>query len=235
MPNYCCVPMCTSGYVRKGTVPEKVALFSTKDKKMQKLWMKYIPRKNYIFTDKSRVCSHHFADCDIDKGYFLTVAGQQVFQERKRWILKPGAIPKIFPNCPSHMTKVTCSQHEAHEAQHMPLQETEKALYWETGIINMKMFDLFIIVEEAYRAEVDLGKLNILDWFERSMETLGVMVKESKFNPTICCNTHRKELVGKLVLEYLIIRNYLETKKWVKEFSQQSKSKSLRKQAKVIS
>jgi hypothetical protein len=36
------------------------------------------------------------------------------------------------------MTKVTCSQHEAHEAQHMPLQETEKALYWETGIINMK-------------------------------------------------------------------------------------------------
>jgi len=43
--------MCTSGYVRKGTVPEKVALFSTKDKKMQKLWMKYIPRKNYIFTD----------------------------------------------------------------------------------------------------------------------------------------------------------------------------------------
>ncbi|XP_046655532.1 uncharacterized protein LOC124349073 isoform X2 [Daphnia pulicaria] len=213
MPNYCCVPMCTSGYVRKGTVPEKVALFSTKDKKMQKLWMKYIPRKNYIFTDKSRVCSHHFADCDIDKGYFLTVAGQQVFQERKRWILKPGAIPKIFPNCPSYMTKVTCSQHEAHEAQHMPLQETEKALY----------------------CMVDLGKLNILDWFERSMETLGVMVKESKFNPTICCNTHRKELVGKLVLEYLIIRNYLETKKWVKEFSQQSKSKSLRKQAKVIS
>jgi hypothetical protein len=67
------------------------------------------------------------------------------------------------------------------------------------------------------------------------METLGVMVKENKFNLTICCNTHRKELVGKLVLEYLIIRNYLETKKWVKEFSQQSKSKSLRKQAKVIS
>ncbi|KAK4020933.1 hypothetical protein OUZ56_002873 [Daphnia magna] len=57
------------------------------------------------------------------------------------------------------------------------------------------MFDLFIIVEEAYRAEVDLGKLNILDWFERSMETLGVLVKENKFNPTICCDTHRKELV----------------------------------------
>jgi hypothetical protein len=67
------------------------------------------------------------------------------------------------------------------------------------------------------------------------METLGVLVKKNKFNPTICCNTHREELVGKLVLEYLIIRNYLETKKWVKEFSQQSKSKSLRKQAKVIS
>ena len=77
--------------------------------------------------------------------------------------------------------------------------------------------------------------MNILDWFERSMETLGVLVKKNKFNPTICCNTHREELVGKLVLEYLIIRNYLETKKWVKEFSQQSKSKSLRKQAKVIS
>ncbi|KAK4037052.1 hypothetical protein OUZ56_029094 [Daphnia magna] len=98
-----------------------------------------------------------------------------------------------------------------------------------------EMFDLFIIVEEAYRAEVDLGKLNILDWFERSMETLGVLVKENKFNPTICCDTHRKELVGKLVLEYLIIRNHLETKKWVKEFNQQSKSKSLQKQAKVIS
>jgi hypothetical protein len=98
MPNHCCVPICTSGYVRKETVKEKVAMFSTRDKKMQKQWMKYIPRKNYIVTDKSWVCAHHFADCDIDKGYFLTVAGQQVFQERKKWILKPGAIPKIFPS-----------------------------------------------------------------------------------------------------------------------------------------
>jgi hypothetical protein len=48
MPNYCCVPMCTSGYVRKGTVPEKVALFSTKDKKMQKLWMKYRGDRTHI-------------------------------------------------------------------------------------------------------------------------------------------------------------------------------------------
>jgi hypothetical protein len=88
--------MCTSGYIKKGTVPEKVAMFSTKDKKMQKLWMKYIPRKNYIFTDKSRVCAPHFSDCDIDKGYFLNVAGQQIFKERKNWILKPGAIPKKF-------------------------------------------------------------------------------------------------------------------------------------------
>jgi hypothetical protein len=90
--------MCTSGYIKKGTVPEKVAMFSTKDKKMQKLWMKYIPRKNYIFTDKSRVCAPHFSDCDIDKGYFLNVAGQQIFKDRKNWILKPGAIPKKFPS-----------------------------------------------------------------------------------------------------------------------------------------
>jgi hypothetical protein len=37
--------MATSGYVRKGTVPEKVAMFSTRDKKMQKQWMKYFPLK----------------------------------------------------------------------------------------------------------------------------------------------------------------------------------------------
>jgi hypothetical protein len=67
------------------------------------------------------------------------------------------------------------------------------------------------------------------------METLGVLLNENKLNPTNCCDTHRKELVGKLVLEYLIIKNHLEIKKWVKEFNQQSKSKSLRKQAKVIS
>ena len=77
--------MCTSGYVKKGIVSEKVAMFTTKDQKMQKKWTKCIPRKNYEVTAKSRVCAHHFSDCDIDKGYFMNVAGQQIFKEHKIW------------------------------------------------------------------------------------------------------------------------------------------------------
>jgi hypothetical protein len=65
------------------------------------------------------------------------------------------------------MTKVTCSQHEAHEAQHMPLQETEKTLYRETGIINMKFpsnwsytkendnFNIFQVLSDKGSLEVD--------------------------------------------------------------------------------
>ncbi|KAK4009300.1 hypothetical protein OUZ56_018416 [Daphnia magna] len=78
-----------------------------------------------------------------------------------------------------------------------------------------EMFNLFVIVEDVYREEVNVGSLNILDWFERTMDTLGCLAKKKKFNIEVFCELHRSELVGKLVLEYLIIRNYLETKKWV--------------------
>jgi hypothetical protein len=69
------------------------------------------------------------------------------------------------------MTKVTCSQHEAHEAQHMPLQETEKTLYRETGIINMKFpsnwsytkekdnFNIFKVLRDKGSLEVEKSLL----------------------------------------------------------------------------
>ncbi|KAK4009296.1 hypothetical protein OUZ56_018412 [Daphnia magna] len=104
MPSKCCVPMCTSGYVFKNKISEKIPMFTTKDKKLQLQWSKAIPRKNYKVNDKSYVCAHHLTENDIKNGIYLQVGDETVFKEQ-RWSLKPNSIPTIFPNCPAHLSK----------------------------------------------------------------------------------------------------------------------------------
>lgn len=100
----CCVPGCTSGY-RNDTSPVRHFFSAPSDEKLRLAWNRAIRRADKDLTTKSRVCSLHFYDQDILKTYVHVINGETVESPRGKWSLVDGALPKIFPNLPSYLTK----------------------------------------------------------------------------------------------------------------------------------
>ncbi|KAH8035385.1 hypothetical protein HPB51_005109 [Rhipicephalus microplus] len=101
----CCVPGCTSGY-RNDTSPSVRHFFSApSDERLRAAWNRAIPRADKDLTTKSRVCSIHFHDQDIRKTYVHVINGETVEIPRGKWSLVEGALPKVFPNLPSYLSK----------------------------------------------------------------------------------------------------------------------------------
>ncbi|KAH8037879.1 hypothetical protein HPB51_018367 [Rhipicephalus microplus] len=101
----CCVPGWTSGY-RNDTSPSVRHFFSApSDERLRAAWNRAIPRADKDLTTKSRVCSIHFHDQDIRKTYVHVINGETVEIPRGKWSLVEGALPKVFPNLPSYLSK----------------------------------------------------------------------------------------------------------------------------------
>lgn len=66
-------------------------------------------RKDRKLTAKCKVCDVHFESDDIVKHYRRVVAGQEVLIPRGKWELAPGAVPRLFPALPPHISKPKCS------------------------------------------------------------------------------------------------------------------------------
>ncbi|KAH9377470.1 hypothetical protein HPB48_000687 [Haemaphysalis longicornis] len=76
-----------------------------KDATVRSLWNKAIPRADKELSTKCKVCDCHFHEQDIDKGYVHTINGNTVQTPRGKWSLVDGAIPSVFPNLPSYLSK----------------------------------------------------------------------------------------------------------------------------------
>ena len=101
----CVVPGCTSGYGPQSLLPDGVRIhcFPTNPEKRQ-AWAKAIPRANWEPSKRSRVCSLHF-----DKSDYITERNDSNSRrhrdpELKLARLKPEAIPRTFPGCPSYLS-----------------------------------------------------------------------------------------------------------------------------------
>lgn len=108
MPNKCCVPGCQSNY--KGNVTEGyVTVFKfPEESSLKQKWIKNIPRKNWTPGRFSFVCIKHFAESDLDrKELYKDSDGNQREFMRKKPVLVKSAVPSIFPNLPSYLTKPT--------------------------------------------------------------------------------------------------------------------------------
>lgn len=68
-------------------------------------WNRAIPRADRELAAKSKVCDLHFHDQDIQKCYVHTINGETVKVPRGKWTLVEGAVPKVFPNLPSYLSK----------------------------------------------------------------------------------------------------------------------------------
>ncbi|KAK4009432.1 hypothetical protein OUZ56_018545 [Daphnia magna] len=106
MPNRCFVPNCKTGYPSNKPASTLSLFAPPKDKALFKQWEQYIPRKDIKLKPSSRVCSRHFEEDDVIKGRMIKGKdGKEIFHAWKNWTLKEGAIPRIFQDCPSHLTK----------------------------------------------------------------------------------------------------------------------------------
>ncbi|KZS10479.1 putative Cell division protein ftsj [Daphnia magna] len=78
MPSKCCVPNCRTGYKsEEKSKKESIPFFPTSNKELLAKWSNAIQRKDYVFAKFSRVCSNHFDESDIIKGYSIFVEGKR--------------------------------------------------------------------------------------------------------------------------------------------------------------
>ena len=101
----CVVPGCKSGYGTENKIAPGVVLHRfPKDPDRKKSWCRAVPRAKWEPSDFSRICSLHFDPSDYcaerqDSNKFRKTAPE--LQKKK---LKPDAVPRIFPGCPSYLT-----------------------------------------------------------------------------------------------------------------------------------
>lgn len=105
MVKTCCIPSCRSNYPSTKNEGYFSCFSFPNDEQRKELWMRAIPR-NFIPTKNSFVCEKHFDSDDIIKfDKHLQADGTIKLLLLRSPKLKEGAIPKIFPNLPSYLTK----------------------------------------------------------------------------------------------------------------------------------
>ncbi len=150
----CAVPYCKTGYnsVKKAEIAseENNSVFKfPKDTKLRNIWIKAIHRKTSDgkdwtaedVKDHHRVCSLHFFDED-----FITESQDQregrkisrLTQHLMRKKLKPSAVPRIFHNRPTHLSKMpTVTRSSSSTADGRLQSENERISMLNESIIDL--------------------------------------------------------------------------------------------------
>lgn len=98
------IPGCKSNYKSE---KENVSVFKfLNEEKLQKSWLKNIPRKNWIPGKRSVVCEKHFERTFISKEEnYKDENGIKRCFLRKKPTLLPQAISTLFQNLPKYLSK----------------------------------------------------------------------------------------------------------------------------------
>jgi hypothetical protein len=129
MPRTCWAPGCKTGY--RSNINSDRHLFSVPADKCLE-WSQKIPRDGQL-TSKHYICDIHFEEHFITKSFETAVGGQSVAVLRERWRLTSDAVPTIFPNIPSYLSKRiikrrTLKRHfNATESRDITLEQPEPA------------------------------------------------------------------------------------------------------------
>lgn len=104
----CCVPGCKSGYDSVQSVSEKRHFFKPpRDAERLARWQRAMPRLDKTLSSTCSVCDLHFRDEDVSKVFEHNICGDVVTIPRDKWALNDDAVPRLFPNCPSYLSKPT--------------------------------------------------------------------------------------------------------------------------------
>jgi len=186
MVNKCSAFGCSSWYKQKGDSYQsalKITLhaYPIHDDNLCVKCMKANPRKGFVPSKHSKLCSFHFQPSDFvtercDTNRVRKNKKQNVSEQPLRSHLKPGAIPSVFPNAPSYLstpksssraTKCTTSSHR-HEQEADRLDALEQSFTASADITGLTLYDIQArqqaetVVPEGYLTAVISNKLVIL-------------------------------------------------------------------------
>ena len=101
----CIVPCCNSGYGTENKIAPGVVLHRfPKNPDQKKKWCSAIPRANWEPSDFSRICSLHFDPSDYVSERQDTNKYRKTGSDLVKKRLKPEAVPRLFPGCPSYLS-----------------------------------------------------------------------------------------------------------------------------------
>ncbi|KAH9374887.1 hypothetical protein HPB48_003815 [Haemaphysalis longicornis] len=109
-------------------------------------------RKDRRFTQKSKVCERHFEEQDIVKYFKHVVKDQKVLIPRGNWKLVPGALPRLFPGLPEHISKprtTTCTRKSPKKRNEIGLEASAESASCLSGSCG----EAFLSLGDALRAE----------------------------------------------------------------------------------
>ncbi len=109
MPDRCCVVGCRSGYGDKKTSTEGVTMhqFPLSNRVLVSKWLANLARRDFTPTKTSKVCSLHFnadefKESRTDANWWRR--RKHTSEKRTNRMLKPDAVPTVFPERPSFMS-----------------------------------------------------------------------------------------------------------------------------------
>lgn len=103
---HCFAPGCSTGYVSARKAGVKRSVFTVpNDEDRLKAWQRYVPRGDKLLDRTAVLCELHFEQRFIVRDYTHIVNGEVVKIPRGRPCLTDDAIPSIFPNTPSYLSK----------------------------------------------------------------------------------------------------------------------------------
>ncbi|KAH8031189.1 hypothetical protein HPB51_013646 [Rhipicephalus microplus] len=121
MPGCCCAPLCNSNYAHGPKA--RVYRFSM-DADQRTAWTRAIPRKDFAPTNYTVVCEKRFHTSDFVTTwtYQDEKTGRVLEVPLQLRRLKPGAIPSLFSNCPSYLSRPTTVVREGSEEKRLRLE-----------------------------------------------------------------------------------------------------------------
>ena len=161
MVNKCSAFGCTSGYksdsLQHSDSEPKVTFhaYPIHDQDLCDRWIKANPRKDFVPTKYSKLCSLHFCESDfVNKRTDSNIARRKqksaVCEQPIRRHLQPGAVPSIFPNAPGYLStpkappRATSSTTSAsrREQESLKLQQLEKSFSASDDISDLTLTEI---------------------------------------------------------------------------------------------
>ena len=161
MVNKCAAFGCTSGYKRKGQNPDDSAggqkitfhSFPLHDRLLCQKWLRSNPRKDFVPSKHSRLCSLHFHPSDfVDMHKDTNKRRDRVRADKKlqRRYLKDDAVPSIFPNAPEYLSKAGSSRRatvkatsaKRHQQEMAAMQQQEETFMNNDDISDASITDI---------------------------------------------------------------------------------------------
>ncbi|KAH8021299.1 hypothetical protein HPB51_014870 [Rhipicephalus microplus] len=100
----CFVNGCKSVYDSQRSAENKHFFRVPRNFSRLQVWQRAIPRLDKQVSSSCVVCDLHFKDSDLVKEFVHNINGDAIIP-RDNWVLKDDAVPRLFPNCPSYLSK----------------------------------------------------------------------------------------------------------------------------------